>query len=75
MRTIQLSKQVLKQLRSPNLKQKNQAIGEVANILGLNIGTPWGWNQTIAWLDQHYPGWRGYPNPTIGNPELLEIVA
>lgn len=85
MRTqVRLSQDLLDRLKVPKLKGKaasevpgfRNAVFEVAQTVGTtSCRDSWGWgygdewNKTIDWLDENYPGWRGYPNPLTYRPD------
>gem|GEM_PF-5511216 len=64
-RSIEIPESLLEQLQhecGETPHRVERAIQEVAKFLGYSRGYDW-WNDTIAYLDASYPGWRGYRVP------------
>lgn len=64
-KTVEIPEQLLVRLRSKQerISHSGSAISEAKNLLvRLNVfqDGEHSWNGTINWLEDHYPGWRGF---------------
>lgn len=63
-KTLELSQATLDLLKHSNGTMPDSVHDEISRIMyklgGRGIIRSLDWNETIDWLDENHPGWRGY---------------